>query len=73
MHGISARERLARHYMDLAEQGRSQADIDVADFDSALCGLSAFACFQQPGTEGIEEIRAIVVQKLDAVDPGRCR
>ncbi|NIM61334.1 MAG: hypothetical protein GTO30_06665, partial [Acidobacteria bacterium] len=42
-----------------------QPDIVVTEFDSALCGLSAFACFQQPGTSTtLDPLREVIMNRL---------
>ena len=41
------------------------ADIDVAEFSSELCGLSAFACFEQPGTSTtLDPLREVIMNRL---------
>ncbi len=42
-----------------------QPDIVVAEFDSALCGLTAFACFPQPGTgTTLDPLREVIMNRL---------
>ena len=39
--------------------------IDVADFESDLCGLVAFACFPQPGTgTTLDPLREVIMNRL---------
>ena len=39
--------------------------IDVAEFESDLCGLTAFACFPQPGTSTtLDPLREVVMNRL---------
>jgi hypothetical protein len=41
------------------------ADIQVAEFDSALCGLSSFACIPQPGTSTrLDPLREVIMWRL---------
>jgi hypothetical protein len=41
------------------------ADIPVAEFDSDLCGLFAFACFPQPGTTNtLDPLREVIMNRL---------
>ena len=41
------------------------ADIDVAEFSSELCGLTAFACFEQPGTgTTLDPLREVIMNRL---------
>ncbi len=41
------------------------ADVDVAEFESDLCGLSAFACFPQPGTgTTLDPLREVIMNRL---------
>ncbi len=41
------------------------ADIEVAEFDSALCGLSSFECIQQPGTSTrLDPLREVIMWRL---------
>jgi len=40
-------------------------DLDVSEFESDLCGLSAFACFPQPGTTTtLDPLREVVMNRL---------
>jgi hypothetical protein len=40
-------------------------NVDVADFDSTLCGLSSFSCFPQPGTGvTLDPLREVVMWRL---------
>ncbi len=40
-------------------------DLDVAEFESDLCGLSAFACFPQPGTgTTLDPLREVIMNRL---------
>ena len=40
-------------------------DIDVAEFSSELCGLTAFACFEQPGTgTTLDPLREVIMNRL---------
>jgi hypothetical protein len=42
-----------------------QPNIDIAEIDSALCGLSAFACFPQPGTgTTLDPLREVIMNRL---------
>ena len=42
-----------------------QASIDVADFDSSLCGLTSFNCFPQPGTgTTLDPLREVIMNRL---------
>lgn len=55
--------------VDWVEPGNSTLtqlpDLDVAEFESDLCGLSAFACFQQPGTgTTLDPLREVVMNRL---------
>jgi hypothetical protein len=39
--------------------------IDVADFDSSLCGLTSFSCFPQPGTgTRLDPLREVIMFRL---------
>ena len=41
------------------------ADIQVAEFDSALCGLTSFSCIAQPGTgTRLDPLREVVMWRL---------
>ena len=41
------------------------ASIDVADFDSSLCGLTSFNCFPQPGTgTTLDPLREVIMNRL---------
>ena len=41
------------------------ADIQVAEFDSTLCGLTSFACIPQPGTSvKLDPLREVVMNRL---------
>ena len=41
------------------------ADIQVAEFDSTLCGLTSFSCVQQPGTSvRLDPLREVVMWRL---------
>lgn len=41
------------------------ADIQVAEFDSALCGLTSFSCIAQPGTSTrLDPLREVVMWRL---------
>jgi hypothetical protein len=41
------------------------ADIQVAEFDSALCGLSSYECIQQPGTSTLlDPLREVIMWRL---------
>lgn len=41
------------------------ADIQVAEFDSALCGLTSFSCIQQPGTSTrLDPLREVIMWRL---------
>ncbi|HNB50878.1 MAG TPA: hypothetical protein PK530_02995, partial [Anaerolineales bacterium] len=41
------------------------ADINIADFDSELCGFSSFNCFQQPGTgTTLDPLREVIMFRL---------
>jgi PKD repeat protein len=40
-------------------------NIDIAEFDSDLCGLSSFECFPQPGTSvGLDPLREVIMWRL---------
>jgi len=42
-----------------------QTSIDITEIDSALCGLSAFACFPQPGTgTTLDPLREVIMNRL---------
>jgi hypothetical protein len=42
-----------------------QPSIDVAEFDSTLCGLSSFWCFPQPGTSTkLDPLREVIMYRL---------
>jgi hypothetical protein len=42
-----------------------EPNIDIAEIDSALCGLSAFACFPQPGTSTtLDPLREVIMNRL---------
>ncbi len=41
------------------------ADIQVAEFDSALCGLASFSCIPQPGTSTrLDPLREVIMWRL---------
>jgi hypothetical protein len=41
------------------------ADIQVAEFDSALCGLTSFSCIAQPGTSTrLDPLREVIMWRL---------
>jgi len=45
-----------------------QPSIDVAEFDSSLCGLSSFSCFPQPGTGiTLDPLREVIMNRLQYV------
>lgn len=45
-----------------------QPSIDVAEFDSSLCGLSSFNCFPQPGTgTTLDPLREVIMNRLQYV------
>lgn len=45
-----------------------ETSIDVADFDSSLCGLTSFNCFQQPGTgTTLDPLREVIMFRLQYV------
>ena len=42
-----------------------QPSIDVAEFDSTLCGLASFHCFPQPGTSTtLDPLREVIMYRL---------
>jgi hypothetical protein len=42
-----------------------QTSIDVAEFDSSLCGLTSFNCFPQPGTgTTLDPLREVIMNRL---------
>jgi len=41
-----------------------QASIDVAEFDSNLCGLTSFSCFDQPGGADLDPLREVIMFRL---------
>lgn len=44
------------------------ASIDVAEFDSSLCGLSSFNCFPQPGTgTTLDPLREVIMHRLQYI------
>jgi len=46
-------------------------DLDVADFESDLCGLTAFACFPQPGTgTTLDPLREPIMNRLQYLNFG---
>jgi len=48
-----------------------QSNIDVADFDSTLCGLSSFNCFPQPGSGiTLDPLREVVMWRLAYLNQG---
>lgn len=45
-----------------------QTNIDVSEFDSALCGLSSFNCFPQPGTgTTLDPLREVIMNRLQYI------
>ncbi|MDH3627245.1 MAG: immune inhibitor A [Acidobacteriota bacterium] len=45
--------------------------IDVAEFDSALCGLTAFACFPMPGSgTTLDPLREVIMNRLQYINHG---
>jgi len=45
--------------------------IDVAEFDSSLCGLTSFNCFQQPGTgTTLDPLREVIMHRLQYMRHG---
>ena len=44
------------------------ANIDVAEFDSSLCGLTSFNCFPQPGTgTTLDPLREVIMNRLQYI------
>jgi hypothetical protein len=42
-----------------------QASVDVAEFDSSLCGLTSFSCFDQPGGgSDLDPLREVIMFRL---------
>jgi hypothetical protein len=51
-----------------------QPSIDVAEFDSSLCGLSSFFCFPQPGTgTTLDPLREVIMFRLQYMNFGSHR
>ncbi len=45
-----------------------QPSIDVAEFDSSLCGLTSFSCFPQPGTSvQLDPLREVIMNRLQYI------
>ena len=48
-----------------------EPSIDVAEFDSDLCGLTAFYCFPQPGTSTtLDPLREVIMWRLQYMNYG---
>lgn len=48
-----------------------QTNVDVSEFDSALCGLSSFNCFHQPGTgTTLDPLREVIMNRLQYMNHG---
>ena len=46
----------------------TETSIDVAEFDSALCGLTSFFCFPQPGTgTTLDPLREVIMNRLQYI------
>jgi hypothetical protein len=41
-----------------------QSSIDVAEFDSNLCGLTSFSCFEQPSGPDLDPLREVIMFRL---------
>ncbi|HXV78067.1 MAG TPA: choice-of-anchor J domain-containing protein [Candidatus Polarisedimenticolaceae bacterium] len=49
----------------------TRPSIDVAEFDSALCGLTAFFCFPQPGSSTtLDPLREVIMNRLQYMNHG---
>jgi hypothetical protein len=49
----------------------AEPSIDVAEFDSSLCGLTSFNCFPQPGTGvTLDPLREVIMNRLQYMNRG---
>ena len=46
----------------------AEPSVDVAEFDSNLCGLTSFFCFPQPGTgTTLDPLREVIMNRLQYI------